>query len=181
MKPLPPSRYRIEERGRRLIVIDQWAGNVEVTASLPSQPSAPVATMDLPALTASSGGMAKAAAAAARSSTPAARPAQASAATSPVGTGLTRALFKLQPTGHGGAILTTTRLYDLSGPRQIALNRPQVGKLDGLTILVVLALGLILLFGLAGDWIFLVVPVFILLRFQGSIRQRTTAALDRLA
>lgn len=180
MTPLPPSRYRIEERGRRLIVIDQWAGNVEVTASLPSQPAPPPTRTEVKAPTSSATVVAKAAAAAARSSAPASRPGQASASVSLPGNALTRALFKLQPAGQGGAILTTTKVYDLSGPRQVALTRDQVAKLDGLAMAIVIALVIVLVFGMAGDWILLLVPVFVLLRFQGAIRKRTTAAIDKL-
>lgn len=35
MRPLPPTRYKVVERGRRLEVIDTWNGNAPVHAGMP--------------------------------------------------------------------------------------------------------------------------------------------------
>ncbi|QJQ31722.1 hypothetical protein GV829_04090 [Sphingomonas lacunae] len=187
MTPLPPSRYRIEERGRRLIVIDQWAGNVELTGTMPAR--ADVVRPGKAASVAPGALSAKAAShqAAARAS---ARPTAASASSSPrmagaAGSGeganaLTKAFFRLQPDGRGGASLTTHRLYDPRGPRLIVLTAPHLARLNGLAIVLAFSLVMALGVGLIIGWPVLLVLGFILFRLNNSIRDRIGQWLDKL-
>jgi hypothetical protein len=187
MTPLPPSRYRIEERGRRLIVIDQWAGNVELSGAMPAR--ADVVVPDQAASVAPGAMSASAAShqAAARSS---ARPTAASASSAPPmagpggpkggATGLTKLLFRLQPDGRGGAMLTTHRLYDPRGPRSLALTAPHVAKLNGLAIVLTFVMAVMVVVGLTIGWPMLLVFAFILFRANGSIRDKVGQWLDRL-
>lgn len=83
MTAMPPSRYKVVERGRRLVVIDTQTGRPAVRE--PVVPASPP------------------------SGAPAARPIETMAPRS-------------VDDRSGDAILTTSRLYDLKGPRRIVMR-----------------------------------------------------------
>jgi hypothetical protein len=187
MTPLPPSRYRIEERGRRLIVIDQWAGNVELTSAMPVR--ADVVAPDKAASVAP-GAMSASAASHQAAASSSARPTAASASTAPRMAGassagggantLAKLFFRLQPDSGGGAMLTTHRLYDPRGPRLLALSARQVAKLNGLAIIMAFVMGIIIVVGLTIGWPALLLFGFILFRLNGTVRDRIGLWLDRI-
>ena len=43
---MPPSRYRVVERGRRLVVLDSWNGDAPVERAPPPSPDAPGAELE---------------------------------------------------------------------------------------------------------------------------------------
>jgi hypothetical protein len=191
MKPLPPARYRIEERGRRLVVIDQWAGNVEVTGAMPARADvvAPGQSASVtPGSLSASAAVHRAAAASSVRST------AASASTAPRRAGpagpagptsganaLANVFFRLQPDGRGGAMLSTLRLYDPRGPRQLALNQTDLAKLNGLAILLLIMLIIVVVVALSTSWMMLFIFAFVLLRVNGSMRERVGKWLDARA
>ncbi|MCW4462259.1 hypothetical protein OK349_11130 [Sphingomonas sp. BT-65] len=83
MTDAPPSRYKVVERGRRLVVIDTRTGQPAVREPVVRAPSP--------------------------SGTPAVRPVETMTPSS-------------VDDRSGSAILTTSRLYDLKGPRRIVMS-----------------------------------------------------------
>lgn len=208
MTPLPPARYRIEERGRRLVVIDQWAGNVEVTASMPARadvvrpsPSASVAanrvgpgslsaSADSQRLAAGSSVRNTAASASNEPRREAPRGGTGGGGTGRSGTGrsgsggganaLARMTLRLTPAAGGAYQLSTTRLYDLKGPRQVWLGPRQVQSINGIMVLVAVGLAVVGVIGLLTSPALWVVPAFLLFNTIKSIRTKLTEKIDRL-
>lgn len=198
MTPLPPARYRIEERGRRLIVIDQWAGNVEVTASMPARadvvrpsPSASVAANRVgPGSLSASADSQRLAAGSSVRNTAASASNEPRRETARGGTGshvsggganaLARMTLRLTPAAGGAYQLSTTRLYDLKGPRQVWLGPRQVQSINGIMVLVAVGLAVVGVIGLLTSPALWVVPAFLLFNTIKSIRTKLTEKIDRL-
>lgn len=187
MTPLPPTRYRIEERGRRLIVIDQWAGNIEVSGGMPARADVVVpdqaASVAPGSLSASAASQQAAARSSARSTAASASNSPRMAGASSPGGGantLAKLFFRLQPDSSGGAMLTTHRLYDPRGPRLLALSAAHVAKLNGLAIVMAFVIAVIIVVGLTIGWPMLLVLGFILFRLNGTVRDRIGQWLDRI-
>lgn len=187
MKPLPPARYRIEERGRRLVVIDQWAGNVELSGAMPARADvvAPGQSASVaPGSLAASAAVHRAAAGSSvRSTAASASPAPRRAGPAGPASGanaLANVFFRLQPNGRGGAILETRRIYDPRGPRQLALDQAALTKLNGLAIVLFVILIFMVAVALMTSWMALFIFAFVLFRVNGSIRERVGTWLDRL-
>lgn len=142
---IPPSRYKVVERGRRLVVIDTLTG----------QPAArePVA---VPARDTR-----------AEPPPPAPRPVE--------GGGPRRVDDR-----SGAAVFTTSRLYDLKGPREIVLDdryNDLVGRVVGVIAVATIALATIA--ALTSAWLMLL-PLVALTqpRVRAAIRAWITARLD---
>lgn len=146
MTQVPPSRYKVVERGRRLVVIDSRTG--QPTAREP-QPGDAAPTM----------------------------PAQRDAPR-PV----ERDTAPRVDDRSGSAIFTTSRLYDLKGPRRIvmtdavgnALSRAAAKWAVGIVAFIVVAMILPFL------WVLPVVGLF-QPKIRAALRQRTTRLIDEAA
>ncbi|WP_423606468.1 hypothetical protein [Sphingomonas sp. MS122] len=146
MTDAPPSRYKVVERGRRLVVIDTQTGQPAVrepVAHAPSPPGAP--------------------------------------AYQPVET-LTRSNVDDR---SGNAVLVTSRLYDLKGPRRIVISPTASNRMSrgigGVAIILIAYAILAIFFPLL-----LLLPFVLLLqpRTRNGFRQWITARLgeaDRAA
>lgn len=82
MTDAPPGRYKVVERGRRLVVIDTRTGQPATRAPAPVAPTAP----------------------------------------RPPATPVEKTASRTIDDSSGAAILRTTRLYDLKGPREIVMT-----------------------------------------------------------
>ena len=176
---LPPSRYRVVERGRRLEVIDTLAGRRPAyAAEARPQPWAPAEVVDRladvleiepqpvvmekrpPALPPAPIG-----------SMPVAPPDFLINAASIAGSERDR---------DGRLLLNTARWYDSKGPRTIALDRAAERKL-GAAILVLLAIAVGgIIAGVLVGWLGFVLA-FIAFSLIGRIKSIATPWLDRLA
>ena len=78
-------------------------------------------------------------------------------------------------------MLSTLRLYDPRGPRQLVLNQADMAKLNGLAILLLMMLVVVVVVALTTGWVALFVFAFILLRVNGSMRERVGKWLDARA
>jgi len=153
MTAIPPSRYKVVERGRRLVVIDTLTGrpasNDATPRNLPARPTAP-------------GNL---------------RADQQSPTTN----------HPIQSTApsrvddaSGAAIFTTSRFYDLKGPRRLVMNEAfseRFGKaMGGWMIALFVFAGVATLFF---PWLW-IAPVVILFqpKIRAAIRQWITARLD---
>lgn len=146
MTEIPPSRYKVVERGRRLVVIDTRTGR-PANDDLPPPPASRPRADNTP--------------------TAANRPIQ-STAPAPV------------DDASGAAIFTTSRFYDLKGPRRLVMNEAfseRFGKaMGGWMIALFVFAGVATLFF---PWLWLF-PVVILFqpKVRAAIRQWITARLD---
>src|SRR3569832_2213095 len=138
----PPSRYRVVERDRRLVVIDTWEKGAP--ASDARQAPHPIA-----------------------GATPVARPATASrpGIANPRGaTGLPAILVHIacmgSDDGAGHRILTTHEYYDAKGPRDIVLSVTAERRLGRALTIFVAAVAAALVIGWFG------MPLFVLLFFS---------------
>jgi hypothetical protein len=121
MSTPPPPRYRVVERGRRLVVIDTWdKGAAPVGA--PTPPTSPPTPSNLP---------------------------RAMDATPQRAGGIGRLLVSLAcggaMDGQWRPILTTKEYYDAKGPREIILSPPAARRLGSLLSRVAIALAVIAL------------------------------------
>ena len=191
MTPLPPSRYRIEERGRRLVVIDQWAGNVEVTASMPARADVVApgqsASVTPGSLSASAATQRLAASASSRSSAASATDAPRVAGQAGVGGAggkqpypIARTLLKLRVNSAGAAQLTTTRLYDMKAPRTVWLTAQQMQSLNGLMVFGLIVVAVVATISFVTTPLLLVVPGFFLFNAAKGIRSKLTEKIDKL-
>ncbi len=142
MTEVPPSRYKVVERGRRLVVIDTHTGKPATHEHAP-----PVSRPE-----------------------PADRPIES--------TGPRRVDDR-----SGNSILTTSRLYDLKGPREIVMTEDFSNGLSravrgGLIAMFVFGTFATIVF----PWLW-IVPIFILLqpKARAVTRQWITARLDQAA
>lgn len=140
MTDAPPSRYRVVERGRRLVVIDTLTGQ-PATRELAVRESAGVP--------------------------PPSRPIEAAAPSA-------------VDDRSGEAVLTTSRLYDLKGPRRIVMTqafRDRFGRAakGWLVAAFVIATAVTLFFPML--WL-LVVFVALQPKLRGGVRTWITARLD---
>jgi len=78
-------------------------------------------------------------------------------------------------------MLSTTRLYDPRGPRQLALNQADLAKLNGLAIVIFAILMILVVVALNTSWMTLFIFAFILFRVNGSFRERIGKWLDARA
>lgn len=164
---VPPSRYRVVEKDRRLVVLDTYNGNMPVTGTV-VPPPAPPARMRLD-----------------RASPRMAAPARARLdrheAAEPVtqddiAADVRRAAQAVR-SGTAQPILTTLAWFDNKGPRRILLNPNSSGS--GGVILAVIAIFLMAGIFLIG-WPLVVVLGFILLQpgTRKGLRSAITAWLD---
>jgi hypothetical protein len=178
---LPPSRYRVIERGRRLEVIDTLAGRRPAyAAEAQPQPWAPNEMADRqpadqPEMSPEPVAVEK--------SVPAAPP------TAPVGSmPETPPDFLMNAASIAGSerdrdgrlLLNTARWYDAKGPRTIALSQAAERELGGVVLAaLVIAVGGIV-FGVLIGWVG-VAALVIAASFGGRIKSIATPWLDRLA
>jgi hypothetical protein len=146
---MPPSRYRVVEQGRRLVVIDTQAGAPvnPVPPSVPEMPGEKRRRMEAPRA----------------ADRPAAlRPPQAE----PPG----------RYAGGEGYSFVTARWYDDEGPRRIRLSPD--GQAQLLTVLLVL-LGIVAFFAVLLQWVILFPLAFVLLnpKARGALRAAATTAI----
>ncbi len=152
MRPLPPARYRIEEQGRRLVVIDQWQGNTPVGAA-PAAAASPAAPPS-----------------------PSPRR-QAGAAAGPSLAGPALWLIGSRQDAGGRPLLTTHRFYDPQGPRRIALSDRAIAQLQAFgvaALAVTMIFIVILLFVPPAAFVI----GFLLLRGGTALKPRIGAWLD---
>lgn len=164
MKP-PPPRYRIVERGGRLIVTDTWADTRPAPAEAPMtsmqgtpKPSSP----NMPA---------------------AVRGARNAGLIDSLGAALLLAVCAGSTDGAGNPILTTANFYDVNGPRQITLGRPSATLLGRLLLAMASALLATLALMFTTSWGF--ITLFVLVGVIASnanttARPAITRWLDRL-
>ena len=174
---LPPSRYRVIERGRRLEVIDTLAGRRPAyAAEARPQPWAPAEVADRPVgdevepepVTERVPGPSQPAP---LGSMPEAPPDFLINAANIVGSGRDR---------DGRLLLVTARWYDAKGPRTIALDQAAERTL-GAAVLVLLAIAVGgIVFGLLIGWAGFAV-LFVAVSLAGRIKNIATPWLDRLA
>ncbi|MEN3748655.1 hypothetical protein TPR58_15875 [Sphingomonas sp. HF-S3] len=142
---MPPTRYRVVEKGRRLIVIDRLRGErVEsrIVDSLERRSPRRVETRDRPA--------------------PAPAPTRARRAES------------RRSTGSGaetasGMVLSTQRWFDDRGPRRIRVDSDGEGKLAIAAVGAALVAVLIIVLLIATGWI--VLPILVFVAFQSGPRK----------
>lgn len=139
MTDAPPGRYKVVERGRRLVVIDTRTGRPATHESRPAPPSPPVS---LPA-------------------------------------GIERESPRSIDDKSGHAVLTTSRLYDLKGPRRIVISEAASNRMNrsiGGIVIVLIAFAILALF----FPLLLLLPVALLFqpRARAAFRGWMTARLD---
>jgi hypothetical protein len=178
---LPPSRYRVIERGRRLEVIDTLAGRRPAyVAEARPQPWASADGADRPATELADDTPRPAAI---EERMPAARPpAPAGSMPEAPPNFLINAagVFGSGRDRDGRLLLNTARWYDAKGPRTIALDQAAERKL-GAAVLVVMAIvvgGIIA--GLLVGWLGFALA-FLAFSLAGRIKGIATPWLDRLA
>jgi hypothetical protein len=135
----PPSRYRVVERGRRLVVLDMWNGGSPVSHAPPAKVSAEAPRRDAPV------------------------------------TNVAAETLDMR----GRAIVTTSRLYDLKGPRRITVDLQHEEKIK--TFKVMIAVAAILFVATALVWPWLFVPAALVLiqpRARNWMRAQATDWLD---
>ncbi|MEP9358990.1 hypothetical protein [Sphingomonas sp. KR3-1] len=117
---MPPSRYRVVEQGRRLVVVDSWSGEPvqRVAAPPPEMPGEQRRKMEAPP---------------APPPRPSPRP-QPGPAPAPAG----------YP-GDEGVSFVTARWYDNEGPRRIRLNQDGQGQLAAVLLVILAALVVLVL------------------------------------
>ncbi|WP_343519621.1 hypothetical protein [Sphingomonas sp.] len=140
MTDAPPSRYKVVERGRRLVVIDTRTGQPAVREPVVHRP--------------------------APGSAPAARPIEATAQSN-------------VDDRSGNAVLVTSRLYDLKGPRRIVIGEAASSRMSrGIGGV---AIGLVA-FAILAVFFPLILFLPFVLAFQPKVRagfrRWTTARLD---
>lgn len=137
----PPSRYRVEERGGRLVVIDRLTGTENVTRAEP-------AAVKPHALTGERGSALRLRPRA----TPSALP-NANLGTTP-GAPASDFLFSLATlvtqTTPSGQTLRTQRWFDASAPRQVVLDRRQTRRLGALVLFAGVAAMIVLIVAMIG-------------------------------
>lgn len=137
MTDAPPSRYKVVERGRRLVVIDTRTGQPAVRE--------PVVHIPAPG---------------------AARPVETSARNN-------------VDDRSGNAVLVTSRLYDLKGPRRIVINEAasnRMGRGIGSVVIGLVAFAILAVF----FPLLLLLPAILLFqpKVRNGFRQWITARLD---
>lgn len=139
MTDAPPGRYKVVERGRRLVVIDTRTGQPATREARPAPPAPPVS-----------------------------RPA-----------GLEREAPRSIDDQSGHAVLTTSRLYDLKGPRRIVISEAASARMNrsigGIVVMLIAFAILAVFFPLL-----LLLPVALLFQPKARAAFRTwmTARLD---
>lgn len=140
MTGAPPSRYKVVERGRRLVVIDTRTGQPAVREPMVRAPSSPGA--------------------------PASRPVETMTPSS-------------VDDRSGNAVLVTSRLYDLKGPRRIVISPAASSRMNrgigGIAIVLIAYAILAVFFPLL-----LLLPLVLLMqpKTRNGFRQWITARLD---
>lgn len=146
---MPPSRYRVVEQGRRLVVIDTQAGEPvnPVPPSVPEMPGEKRRRMEAPR-----------------------------AADRPAPPRLPRAEPPGRYAGGEGYSFVTARWYDDEGPRRIRLSPD--GQAQLLVVLLVL-LGIIAFFTVLLQWVILFPLAFVLFnaKARGALRAAATTAI----
>lgn len=134
----PPGRYKVVERGRRLVVIDMRTGRSAARESPAGEATPPT----LPVDTAAPGGIA----------------------------------------GRGGhAVLTTSRIYDLKGPRRIAMTpafNARFGRVAGGGLISLVIVGTVVTMLFPVLWLFAALAL-LQPKLRGGLRRWITACLDR--
>lgn len=144
---IPPSRYKVVERGRRLVVIDTLTGQPAAREPVSAPEPAP---------------------------TPMDRPVD----------GADRPVTETAPRRiddrSGAAVFTTSRLYDLKGPREIVID-DRYNDLIGRAVggVAVATIGLVLIATMTSPWVALLPFVALTQpKVRAAIRQWITARLD---
>ncbi|WEJ98927.1 MAG: hypothetical protein P0Y59_18565 [Candidatus Sphingomonas phytovorans] len=172
MSQVPPPRYRIVERDRRLIVIDNWAGDktppssfpqVRPTASLPPTPSP--SGRDL--LPRTSGGSAN-------------RIARAGEDGGTLLRQLALAACAGAEDAEGRPIFTSASWFDSKAKREFSLGRSGVERLGGTVLAFLIFIGLIAILAFAIGFEALFVPVFLFVVVGKNIPAIGTRWVDRL-
>ncbi len=178
---LPPSRYRVIERGRRLEVIDTLAGRRPAyAAEAQPQPWAPAEVVDRPAADAPDVNPQPDVVEERRPMVLPPPPAGSMPQAPPDFLINAASIAGSERDRDGRLLLNTARWYDSKGPRTIALDQAAERKL-GAAILVLLAIvvgGIIA--GVLVGWLGLVLA-FIAFSLIGRIKGIATPWLDRLA
>ncbi len=178
---LPPSRYRVIERGRRLEVIDTLAGRRPAYAvEARPQPWVPVSDADRPAANVPDIAPEPVEAEERASMPPPPAPLGSMPEAPPDFLINAAGVFGSGRDRDGRLLLNTARWYDAKGPRTIALDQAAERKL-GAAVLVLMAIvvgGIIA--GLLVGWLGLVLA-FVVFSLVGRIKGIATPWLDRLA
>lgn len=171
----PPSRYRVVERGGRLVVIDSQSGAMPLKAKdlVPDTVAFAAEPQAAPELSLDS----------AMASAP---PPPPMSPRSPIAQppGALRNVAETITGDHrdrdGRLIFVTARWYEAKGPRTLALSKAGEEKVGGAILALVgaaIVALLFLLFGDVGGWII----VFAALLLLGRAKPLTTAWIDKLA
>lgn len=151
----PPSRYKVIERGRRLVVIDTRTGRETASAPPPNRTRAPDKR------------------GAGESPDPVDR------MLDHVASAVVSAAPRSVDDHSGRPILTTSSLYDLKGPRRVILDENTQRAFAG-TVIVTLVVGFVLL-SVAVEWpAILIVPALVLINGTRPIRRWVTTWIDAL-
>ncbi|MFM6854761.1 MAG: hypothetical protein ACKOUM_11845 [Sphingopyxis sp.] len=155
-----PNRYRIIERDRRLVVIDDWAGDGGAGSTGSAGEGNGGSTSDATGLTSHIGG----------------------ALAGPVPHWLARRLLRWQRDGRR-LMLATRPLFDNSGPRIIAVGRDDVAQINRVTTMLAVALGIWCVLALTIMPFAVLLAVFalaILANHGPATRSRITTWLDNV-
>ena len=159
MTDVPPTRYKVIEQGRRLVVIDRMTGQ-PVRHDHPARPNA--------------------------LSRPPARLAARADRLDPVDRGLDRLaagmMTRLPATiddRSGRPIITTSPLYDAKGPRSVILDEATQRAAGGATVMAIVAAMALLAVALWSPWS-LLVPAILAFNAAKPIRRFITARIDAL-
>ena len=164
MQP-PPPRYRIVERGGRLIVTDTWADPRSARTEAPKTPMPGTPKPSRPGVPV------------------APRGARNAGLIDTLGAILLIAACAGSTDGAGTPILTTANLYDGNGPRQIMLGRAGARLLGRVLLAMASALVAMLILMLATSWGFIALFVLVGVTVSNAnttARPAITRWLDRL-
>lgn len=162
----PPSRYRIEERNKRLVVIDQWAGTDAAIRVVPQdQTRGADNTPKAPPTPTPPSSVRKRAV-----------PAQAG------GPGSADAFARLFVSGRtdaaGRPLLVTQSWYDARGPRTVALSPEAMGQIHRLTLVLLVFAVMLVIVAVSFPALLIVVPFILLRGGFHKIRSKTADWLD---